>query len=55
MEGCREDGDRLCSKVRVDRTRTNRHKLQKGKFSLGRRNDFFTIEVTDIGIGSPRG
>jgi len=52
--GCQEDGARLFSAVRSDRTRGNRHKLKQRKSQLNTGKNFFTLRVTEHWNRLPR-
>jgi len=51
---CQEDVTRLFSVVPRHRTRTNGHKLKHRKLHLNRRNNFFTVRVTEHWNRLPR-
>ncbi|PKU38341.1 hypothetical protein llap_11354 [Limosa lapponica baueri] len=45
--GCQEDESRLLSVAPSDRTRGNRHKLERRKLCLNTRKNFFTLRATE--------
>jgi len=45
MGSCRQEGDRLFSRICGDRTRGNGFKLKEGRFRLDIRNKSFNVRV----------